>query len=390
MHENEFDRIIRGKLSELESPVPDGTWEKILDRKRRRFLFILAGGTVLLLAIWLVFVNLPELKNIAFGVEQPANVSSRPWLHPDTARESVSAKSPASPFQRANQIFTRHESQHHRKDHITTPPRLETAVDNLQDSGSPGIHQSSTPEMTIKVESANASDSSVSGGQKRIDNDADTVTFSVSVSEPVNISHDKFSLEIFVSPFLPLNNVTAIDKSYQDLLRSSSVMQMSVGAGFRLKYHISRQWWSSIGLLVTNTRADIKFTDASGVLQQSANKYSALTVPLLVSYHPRHFRKTRLSFTTGLNLQFYSRYRGIIPGAQQQIIDIGQTNVFSRNAKPTWYLSTNISGNLFRKSELFLEPWVTLPMSSMSKDFFGFRQRISGIGVSVGARKKLF
>jgi hypothetical protein len=204
------------------------------------------------------------------------------------------------------------------------------------------------------------------------------------------VDDDKFSMELFVSPILPVNHMSSVDKSYEALLRRSARMLGAFNLGLRMKYHFSERIAAKIG--VQYTRIGLRFNPGNSSGNQYGNKnvYTSFSVPLLVTYKTGLLSLSDLSINTGVLVNVISKYNGIVPGAGGQAINISSNHVYNKNASAAFYLGVDYSREMKDRAEVFVEPWFAFRLASMTNRFYGFDQRIHNCGISLGWRYRLF
>jgi hypothetical protein len=73
----------------------------------------------------------------------------------------------------------------------------------------------------------------MTSSEKPVSSNADTTASSQNKEMPESDTHDKFSIEIFASPFYPVNNISSSNTAYEQLLKNSAAMQLSAAFGIR-------------------------------------------------------------------------------------------------------------------------------------------------------------
>ena len=208
--------------------------------------------------------------------------------------------------------------------------------------------------------------------------------------QTISADEDKFSVELFVSPQVPFDDINSGNQWYERFLRNAGNMELSYLFGMRMKYHISKRIAAKIGVQYSHITGRFSFADTSGRQYTATNKYKSIAVPLLVSYKTPWFRLADFSINAGIMLNVSSRYEGFIPTASGLPIDIKTNAVYSRNASAVFYLGADISKRIRKKIDLFAEPWLNYRPENMVSHYYGFDQRIHSWGVSLGIRYRLF
>jgi hypothetical protein len=125
----------------------------------------------------------------------------------------------------------------------------------------------------------------MTSSEKPVSSNADTTASSQNKEMPESDTHDKFSIEIFASPFYPVNNISSSNTAYGQLLKNSAAMQLSAAFGIRFRYAITDRISAKTGLVYSNVNEKINFKNsANGLRYQVTNNYQFLDVPFLISY----------------------------------------------------------------------------------------------------------
>ncbi len=402
MKEKEFDNLIRSRLENHQSPVPQGMWDRItVAGKKRRTGFT---KRLYLLTIVFLLIGLP-------AIFYDSNT------HNQTAKDAVSNKSNAADIAAEKKNLTRsnNKDQHsvstldvvkgestgtindvtrNRKasNPLTKNEKRRRKVSSEREKFTPADHADSDNSNPISDGVNNNTPATVT--KKETPKEGSKVAKSEPAENtertPVESGSDKFSVELFTSPSVPINSISSDNKVYEDALKSSSSMQLSYTVGVRISYSISKRLSAKTGVQYSQVNEKMNFTDPAGNNFTSTNRYKNIGIPLVMGYKVASTSNLDFFVNTGIILNIASQYKGIIPSAAGQPIDIKNEDVYNTNASANLYLGINLSKKMNSRTDFFAEPWINYRFKNMVSHYYSFDQKINTLGLSLGLRYRLF
>lgn len=403
MKDNQFDDLMRNRLQNHESPVPADMWERIAKSKNQR-----KGGFALrlcsLIAALAVFgfagnhlflyTNNKNNKEVAFDKHNfhrtiikkdinGVNTDKKISLNAVTIQKVKSPGKIANVTQRNKQIknYSFSESKKERRQTVYNQLQLFKSV---KDSNGL-INNRKTP---------NYENTNIDSIIKRLPKESNISKSDSSESSKIKedeVDNDKFSVEVYVSPDVPVNTISSVNKSYEQVLKTAATTQLSYTFGARMNYEITKKISAKIGIHYAQINEKIAFADSIPAHKfTSANRYRNIGVPILISYKTKWLSNLDLSINTGIILNIASRYKGVIPSVFGEQIDVKNNNVYDRNISATLYLGMDISKRINRKTDFFAEPWFSYRFKNLVNPFYLFHQKIYTSGLSLGLRYRLF
>ncbi|CAN5642501.1 hypothetical protein BH10BAC2_BH10BAC2_29660 [soil metagenome] len=406
---NQFDDLLRTRLEGHISKVPDDMWQCInkKDKDRKVFFFLRWQMLLLLLFIGLggtyFFLktdnnniadtnavkhsettdheknkngqnkNKAVLQNAFTGKDQLTNQNS---LQPDAIKTPENIKQ-----KKIKQVYNTYNQQNDATINADTKKNTKITNDFSVITGNSGTSADSLKDMLVKTADTFKKDSvEVSDSEEKKDPDANERDM------------DKFSIEVYASPNLPLNHISADNSIYEQALKAAGKMQFSYTFGARLGVKINKNLSGKIGVQYAQINEKMNFTDSilSGGNVSYNNRYKSIDIPLLISYKRKWTGDESTSFSTGILLNITSKYKGAIPDAFGDAININSKNVYKKNTGVSLYAAIGFSKEINKKMELFAEPYFRYPIKSMSNNIQPFTQKINTAGISLGVRYRLF
>ena len=401
MKEKEFDNLIRTRLRDHESPVPAGVWERInLKGKKQRKgvtprLYML---TIVLLLISLggLFYNSylhdPGKKEPVANKNNSTNTSTdkKNLIRPNnktTNASIVNSTKYSDPGATEGPIRDEHRTEKKllarnvkRRKATPDPPKVSGSgndlVLNSRDTVSSGGSDETANNLVKKpTEENNASKPDVSTNSEL---------------QPVQSGSDKFSIELFASPSMPVNSISSGNRSYEQALKNASSMKLSYMIGLRFSYAVSKRISAKTGVQYTLVNEKMNFKDSAGGNFTSTNHYKNIGVPLVLGYKIVSDNNLDIYLNTGIILNVASQYEGIIPSESGHPIDIKNNDVYNTNVSADLYLAINLSKKLNNRTDFFAEPWLNYRFKNMVSHFYSFDQKINTLGLSFGVRYRLY
>ena len=402
MKDNQFDDLMRERLQNHESSVPANMWERITENKKER-----KGGFVLrltlLLAALAIFglagnyffphINSKNSKDVAFDKNDIKNTSASKERNKLKNTKNVSVRDVNTT--KENRLG---KSNSIRKDkRIRIPSFLQSkkekwkAYHNQLTASNVSIKPVYSNGLTNHRKTPDYQDNNMDSLTKKLNKEKNIdnpVLTNKSAIKRDKIYNDKFSVEVFVSPDIPVNAISSADKAYEQVLKKMGKMQLSYTFGARIKYEITKKIAAKIGIQYTQINEKTALAQANNFT--AANRYKSIDVPLLISYQTNWTSNLDLSVNAGINLNISSRYKGFIPSISGQVVDIAGNNVYEKNTGLALYLGIDLSKKVNRRTDIFAEPWFSYRLKNIANRSYPFNQKIHASGLSFGVRYRLF
>jgi hypothetical protein len=401
MKDDQFDDMMRKKLSEFASDVPADMWQRISNRKGRRkkpvVIFWISLFAILVLLVTIGYKDL--FVHSAKNVINPnvGQLTTKP--NSPVANNGTEDKVPAQdtmlqssrPILTTNNRFRKSFSHPESDKTVASFKRKnDKSIDHYHTNVRPSMKASndqSEAESSTNTDhkSDSASATSPDKTSDKTTSKADSTTSSQNKKTSENETYDKFSIEIFGSPFYPVNSIHSSD-TYAQLLKNSATMRLSAAAGIRFRYAISKRISATLGLTYSNVNEKVMFTNSiNGQQYHGSNHYQFLDIPLLVSYNLPLSNSFTTAVTTGIVVNVSSKFKGAIPSASGEPVDISNANVYYANRGAGWYFSVDFSKNIGNNIYFFAEPFFQASLKNMTNTFQTFKQKIHSAGVNIGA-----
>jgi opacity protein-like surface antigen len=398
MKEDHFDDILKKKLSGFVSDVPEGMWERIHDKGKRRkkpvLFFCICTFAILLLSVRIGYNHL-FVQSGNNAIKTKAGKSIKQQNSPDlkaredrlSVQDTVAEKS--SSILTSNMIFKRSFSYTKADTKLAiNRTKNHTYVYNHPDANVTPSMKSSNDKSVDETEADDHKiiDTATTGSFKKTSTKRDTTISSQNKETPKSETGDKFSIEVFGSPFYPVNIISSSNTVYEQLLKKSSNMQLSAAVGIRFRYAITERISATLGFTYSNLNEKINFKNSGNGLQyQVMNHYQFLDIPLLMSYKILLSHSFSSAVNAGIVLNVSSKFKGAIPSASSDPLDIANANVYYANRGAGLYVSVDLSKNIGSKMYFFVEPYLQASLKNMTNTFQTFKQKIQFTGINLGA-----
>ena len=406
MKDNQFDDLVKNKLQNHESSVPADMWERITgNKKERKGAFALR--TFLLIAALAVFgfagnyfflqISNKNNKDVAFNkndlsskiIKKDINKqSSNKKVSPDGLRikKMDSSGKIVNLSQRKKQIRN-YSFLVGEREGIQTIYNLRPFFKSVDISGERSVVTNHT--KTSEYQNNNIDSLIKRLTKESVSSKSDTSENSETKEDEAY--NDKFSLEMYISPDMPVNWIHSSNESYEQVLKKTNTTRFSYTFGTRMKYEITKRLSAKIGLQYAQINEKIVYV-SSGPAHNftSSNRYRNIGVPLLISYKTTRTSDLDLSINTGIIVNIASRYKGAIPSVSGEPIDLNNNSVYDRNTSANLYLGVDISKKINKRTDIFAEPWFSYGLKNMVNPFYLFQQKIHTPGLTLGLRYRLF
>ncbi len=410
MKDNQFDDLVKNRLQNYESPVPTNMWERIAGKEKERKggftmrLYLLSAALAVIgfaNIYFFLYIHNRNSKDVAFGKNN---------MHITIIKKDINKLN----NDKSDSLQALSIVKQDRPGKISNTIRINKQIrnDSFLKSEKERRQASYKQQSFVKYSNKIIGSNGLTNNRKAADyqnnsyqnNNIDSLAkkrtkeSSVTKSDMVNnremkeeeIYNDKFSVELYISPDVPVNLISSANKSYEQVLKRAGNMQVSYTFGARMNYEITKNISAKIGIQYAQINEKIAFADTVPANNfTSANRYKNVGVPLLISYKTNWISNLHLSINTGIILNITSRYKGAIPSVSGLQVDIRSNNVYDRNTSAILYLGMDISKKITRRADIFAEPWFNYRLKNIVNSFYPFNQKIHTSGLSLGLRYRL-
>lgn len=400
MKENEFDDFIKNRLKNHESSVPENMWERIAgNEKEHKGLFNIPGY------FWITALLLIGFANLYYFVyihNKPGDgvAIKKSFINQSIYKKEISKAKQEQIISPNAPILIRQDRFEKSNNAIKSYSFLERNKDKRQASYRKFeiIKPSDQPIDEIALNNANKILGNINRGIDSLVKTEGIVSKLIKsdsadnfIKKEEEINKDRFSIEMYTSPDLPINGISAANKSYEQILKKAGTMRFSYTLGTRLNYDITKKISAKIGVQYAQINEKISFFDSVlGNNFTSLNRYKNISVPLIISYKTNWRGNLDLSINTGIILNITSKFKGAIPSIFGTLIDLERDMVYDKNTNTLLYLSFDISKRINRRSDFFAEPWLNYRVKNMVNSYYLFKQKMHTSGLSLGLRYRLF
>ena len=404
MKDNQFDDLVRNRLQNQKSSVPENMWERIVKHKEERKGRFALRACLLIASLaifgymctdFLFYIKTKNNKDATFEKNNICDKTVKENINEviHNKRDSLDASSinKVDRREKIDNVAQKNKIINDYSFSIRKNERSENFYNQYQFLKSADLLKDSNSLIKIK-DTSNYNNSNIDSlirkpTQEIIKQDS-SESFKIKEQE---VDNEKFSVEAYVSPDMPFNRINSENKSYERLLKAASTMRLSYTFGARINYEITKEIAAKIGIQYTQVNEKIIFADSVPTHSfTSINRYRTIGVPIIINYKPRWFSNLNLSFNPGIVLNIDSRYKGAIPTIYGEQIDVKNNNVYDKNVSVTLYLGMDISRKINRKVDFFAEPWFSYQLKNSVNAFYLFHQKIHTLGLSLGLRYRLF
>lgn len=406
MKENKFDDLIKNRLENYESSVPENMWERIAGNEKEQ-----KGGFVIRrysLITALLLIGFASLYYFVYTYNKPGKgvAINKSFINKRIRKTEINKlnKGQSTSANALNVIKQGRSGNSNnaikRNGQIKSYSFLKRKKEKNQASyiQSGIIKSSNQPIDDIAFNNFNEISGDKIRGTDSLANKLSIVnkvtkpdSADNSVDKEEEINKDRFSIELYTSPDLSINGISAANKSYEQILKNAGAGQFSYTFGARMNYEITKRLSAKIGIQYGRVNEKISFFDSVASNNfTSSNRYKNISVPLIMSYKTNWLRNLDLSINTGIILNIASTFKGAIPSVSGLQIDLERDKVYNQNPSTILYLSFDISIRINRRSDFFAEPWFNYRLKNMVNPSYLFNQKIHTSGLSLGLRYHLF
>jgi hypothetical protein len=403
MKEKEFDNLIRSRLKNHESPVPTGMWERITVKERNRkkgfprrlYLLIIVFLSIGLAGIWYSSGTHDPAKNdFVSNKESTKNTrEEKNLIQPNNKDDGSLSTAHLPKYRNPGRTDNVTSDKHHKKNNPVTKAdkaRKNTSNNTREVLNSGDDVVRSNNDQKTPGDAQGASNNSVKQNAKEssANKPGPEATGEMRLSE---YESDKFSVELFTSPTVPINSISSDNIAYEHALKRSGNMQLSYTIGAKFSYSVSKKLSAKTGVQYSQVNEKMNFDDSAGNKFTSNNRYKNIGIPLVIGYRIVSANNLHVSLNTGIIVNVVSTYKGIIPSpGTGQPIDIKNENVYNTNATADLYFGVNLSKKMNSRTDFFAEPWINYRFKNMVSHYYSFDQKINTLGLSIGLRYRLY
>jgi hypothetical protein len=410
MTDKQLDDLFKKRLGQHSSSVPDDMWTRIVGDERDPEGFgILMKSLPFLLILFIGFVGwylVVETKHDEKKAAVKSN-NEKQTLHNQrtndvTTKKMTNATKPDDIDvtstnggvandrpERNKQLrtgfrnLTQRNGSHWQK-MKTIAEKVESAIDGnaniIQNSSSDSASMS---QETAKAKSSAQPDTSLSANVNR-----DAYEDQKDEKEDVK---DKISVELFVSPQVPINNIHSVNSYYENELKNAISSRFSYNIGGRVTFGITSKLSAKVGLVYDHINEKAAFMDSTASANRSYNnRYSSFSVPLLLSYKFISESAFNARLTAGVEVNIHSSYKGAIPSVFGEALDLKSRNVYNTTSGVRVYIGVALVKQITNRFHVFAEPYLRVTTKNMADDLQPFTHRINTVGVSLGLKYELW
>jgi hypothetical protein len=447
MINNQFDKFFRDQLKDHSAPVPEGLWEKIMPKdKKRPIAFYLSKklGLGILIASLIIagiyggFKYQQPTNNNLVKTNTPIDNSNTPVLQTikNTSTENYSYSLPAKSKSK-NQIkfliensindqksssSTTHLDNKDEKETLSTLPLNESADENY--TAFTKINPSLPILLNISETNNNFSLLNKTLLYNAHDKKIQGIIICPNVKSRSSFNTD-WGIELYASPDYALKYVSNISapQQYLDKKDSSEQMQISYTAGFRLIKPLNNNFLLKAGFqysqlnqkfsyrneneiktttvittrIIIRSAGDTILVRDTSVLQQIGyniktvhNQFRSIDIPVTLGYQ---FGNDDLKFgiNAGVVFNLSSWYQGEILDTTYASVPMNKVSnaLYKTNIGMGLYTSISLIKRINDNTHLFFEPYFRYNLSNMTNSVSPYNQRFHIGGLSVGLRFNL-
>jgi hypothetical protein len=404
MTDKQLDDLFKSRLENYSSEVGDDMWMRIANKnKKRKRGVVLTRSLFFLLLVFIVGTGGYFFIDDNFKTQNETNKTS------GSKQRLVHKKNNQGQKIGERLMPEETDSTANKKEALTTSreSQLNSTFKRNYKKRANTIHPPGSPSVIEDNGRANDNIFKRSGETELLNNSAKNelnkskpavLKDSIQAQEPTNVAgedkddgaNDKIAIELYVSPQLPINEISSGNASYASQLKNGSHARLSYNVGARFSVAITTQLSAKIGVVFNKINEKIVFRDSAlGANSTYNNVFKSINIPLLLSFKLSGQKIIKTSFTSGVLLNIHSSYKGAIPSVFGQALNLNAANVYNTNTGVSIYASMMISKEMNNKFSVFAEPYFCYPVKNMADKFQSFKQRINTVGVSFGVKYNL-
>jgi len=447
MINNQFDKFFREQLKDHSAPVPEGLWEKIMPKdKKRPIAFYLSKklGLGILIASLIIagiyggFKYQQPTNNNLVKTNTPIDNSNTPVLQTikNTSTENYSYSLPAKSKSK-NQIKNSTENLIDKQKSSSSVALIENKDEKgtlstvtLKESADENYTAFTkiNPSLPILLNTTESNTSNALVNKTLLYNAHDKKIQGIIICPNVK-SRSSFNtdwgIELYASPDYALKYVSNISapQQYLDKKDSSEQMQISYTAGFRLIKPLNNNFLLKAGFqysqlnqkfsyrneneiktttvittrIIIRSAGDTILVRDTSVLQQIGyniktvhNQFRSIDIPVTLGYQ---FGNDDLKFgiNAGVVFNLSSWYQGEILDTTYASVPMNKVSnaLYKTNIGMGLYTSISLIKRINDNTHLFFEPYFRYNLSNMTNSVSPYNQRFHIGGLSVGLRFNL-
>lgn len=409
MTDNQLDDIFKNRLNDFNSDVPADMWQRIIKKDKDRKLFFILLWSIIGVGLLLgasfggyFFFNSNEITKTNQAIIQADSMSAKQKDQSNIIDRGV-AESELINTQGQSTVSGTNANEKKAKNYgvtnLHTGKQENYATASKEDKPLEMVMSSQQPIANDAKEPAKdpAINAFSSQEPERIQQTLpkkDSIALPPDEQQPAdknnNDHKDKFSIELYASPVLPVNVVHSDNKAYEKTLTDAGNMQLSYSFGARIELKINKNFSAKTGVEYQRINQQMYLSDSvlTGEIPTN-NRYKSIHIPLLFSYNTSLSSSIQASITTGILLNISSSYSGAIPTAYGSSISIKGTNVYNQNNGVSIYLGAGVSKSIGTKTSIFVLPYFQYRLKNMTGNMQPFTQKIHNAGIELGLHYKL-
>lgn len=399
MTNNEFDDILKNRLQQHESGVPVDMWQRITDNKEKRrvgfswrnyiavlLLLLIASGSYMYFTTW----------NKKTGAENSIihsknNVQSSDSNHniQPVNNESVSTAGINKINSADLKINSKKQYELKRLLYKNKPLIKNNSEQTFITNNNTALQKQEYADRPVHNQfNADSIKSTVQKKQGNVQTTNSSSNESDSTEE--NEVHDKFSLQLFVSPDVPFSSISSSDNAYQELLRNSISMKLSYTIGAGISIAVSKKISLSTGVQYSRVNEKVSFDDSALTTHVSTlNHLDFINIPFIVKYKTSFTPAFNTSINAGILLNLSGKYKGSMPDAFGAAMNIDH-DVYKTNTGISLYAGINFSKSISKKADVFAEPYFRYQTKNITENLQPFTRKINTAGIALGIQYRLF
>jgi cytoskeletal protein RodZ len=404
MTDKQLDDLFKSRLENHSSQLADDMWMRIAnENKKRKRGVVLTRYLFFLLLLFIVGAGVNFFINDNFKTKNEINKtigSQQRLVHKENDRGQETGKRlmPEETDSTANEkmaLTTSKESELY----STIKRNYKKRANTMHAPGSPNLIEDNGRSNDNIFKRSDETELLNNSAKNELNKSKPAILKdSIQAQEPTNVAgedkvdgaNDKIAIELYVSPQLPINEISSGNASYASQLKNGSHARLSYNIGARSSVAITKQLSAKIGVVFGQINEKIVFRDSAlGSNSAYNNVFKSIDIPLLLSYKLPGQRIIKTSFTSGILLNIHSSYKGAIPSVFGQALNLNAANVYNTNTGVSIYASMMISKEMNNRFSFFAEPYFCYPVKNMADKFQSFKQRINTVGVSFGVKYNL-
>jgi hypothetical protein len=395
MTDSEFDDIFKKQLQEYEGDIPADMWQRIVADKPKRsavyrllYLMLFLMLVAFITGIYKFYITGNKKINNSNIVANTKNKMQSLNIFHDTSNKNelvIPAGKNGNGFNTLSKNLTAHTTYH--KPQVEQQQLIEKdgyqsfaknfAFDSIQVTSGIGLSNNITLDNATMPVQKNSNSTQIKTSDSADENAVK------------NDDNDKLSLQLFVSPDMPFNNIQSSNKDYEKLLQNAVNMKLSYTLGVGISVPLTPKISLATGVQYTHVNEKISFEDSALGKHSNINHFNFINVPLTINYKTGWTTAFQTSLKAGVLVNISSNYKGVMPDAFGELTDISH-NVYEKNTGASIYTAINFSKTLNGKLDIFAEPYYRWQTKNIADNLQPFTRKINTVGLALGIQLKFY